>query len=302
MQELSREGIGGSEIAAACGFSRYTTRLGLWLRKTGRVEPFAGNVHTRLGQLCEARVRQLYANATGHDIVIPPRSEFHPEFPWARATPDGRRASDPLHLVQIKTVGYYVGRRWRYELPVEVLAQCQWEMFVTGAHTNDLAVLVGSDELEWERFILGELTDPQEVFDRSLLEVFPIARSEPDIEILRRGAIEFLDLVERDHEPPMDASAEATAYLNRRAAKEGITLTLDHEEVATRIEQWRQAHAAARAAQAELDQAKNLIRQCMGGFGANRILTPDGPAMWIARKGGGAQLRPPPGWSAAGED
>lgn len=293
-QELSRVGIGGSEIAAANGFSRYLSRYGLWLVKTGRSAPFAGNVHTRLGQLCEPRARQLYANATGHDVAIPPASVFHPDHAWARATPDGHRVDDPLHLVQIKCVGYYVGRRWRYELPVEVLAQCQWEMFVTGAHTNDLAVLVGSDELEWERFLLGELTDPQEVFERAMLEVFTLYRSEADIDVLRRGALEFLELVERDEQPAIDHSPECTAFQNRRATKSGVTL--DYLDAAELVERWQAADRAARLAKTELDTTKNLIRERMGSAGANRIDTPAGPVMWIARKGGSAQLRPPPGW------
>ena len=68
-QALSRFGVGASEIAAACGISRYRTRFGLWLEKTGRAPGFAGNVHTRLGQLCEPRARQLYADATGQDVL-----------------------------------------------------------------------------------------------------------------------------------------------------------------------------------------------------------------------------------------
>lgn len=294
MQELSRVGVGGSEIAAANGFSRYLSRYGLWLVKTGRSAPFAGNVHTRLGQLCEPRARQLYATATGHDIAIPPCSVFHPELAWARATPDGHRVDDPKHLVQIKCVGYYVGRRWRYELPVEVLAQCQWEMFVTGAHTNDLAVLVGSDELDWERFVLGDVADPQEIFEHAMLEIFTIHRSDQDIEVLRAGALEFLGLVERDEQPPIDHSPECTAFQNRRASKSGITI--DYIDAAELVERWRVADAVARAATAELGVAKNLIRERMGIAGANRIDTPAGPVMWIARKGGSTQLRPPPGW------
>lgn len=301
-QELSRVGIGGSEIAAACGFSRYLTRYGLWLVKTGRARPFAGNVHTRLGLLCEPRARRLYADACGHDIVIPPRSVFHPEVPWARCTPDGYRVNDPGHLVQIKCVGYYVGRRWRYELPVEVLAQCQWEMFVTGGHTNDLAVLVGSDELEWERFLLGDIDDPQEVFDRAMLEVFTIHRSDDDIAVLRRGAEEFLRLVDADEQPPIDGSQEATAFLNRRANKSGVALEHDADPaISAALEQWRVVDAAAKRADRELGVLKNQIREAMGNAGANRINTPDGPVMWIARKDGSAQLRQPPGWAGTEE-
>ena len=70
--QIGREQL--AEIAAACGISRYRTRFGLWLEKTGRAPGFAGNVHTRLGQLCEPHIRQLYANARHDSIEIPPAS------------------------------------------------------------------------------------------------------------------------------------------------------------------------------------------------------------------------------------
>lgn len=293
-QELSRLGIGGSEIAAACGFSRYQSRFGLWLVKTGRSPGFAGNVHTRLGQLCEPRARQLYANATGEDVEIPPCSVFHPEIPWARCTPDGRRTSDPRYKVQIKCVGYFVGKRWRYEIPVEILAQCQWEMFVDDGHTNDLAVLMGSDELEWERFLLGDITDPQEVFNRASMEIFTIHRSDSDIATLLNGAREFMQYVDSDTQPPIDASPECMGYLGRKATRGGVTL--EYGSAADVVERWFDAHHAHKRAEIELALAKNLIRERMGAVGASRIETPAGPVLWTATRSGSTQLRPPSGW------
>lgn len=296
MQDRSNFGIGASEIAAANGISRYRSRYALWLEKTGRAPGFTGNVHTRLGQLCEPRARQLYADSTGHDVAIPPCSEFHPDIQWARCTPDGRLTSDSKHLVQIKCVGYFVGKRWRYEIPVEILAQCQWEMFVTGAHRDDLAVLVGSDELEWERFMLGELTDPREVFDRATLEIFPVYRSDSDIATLLEGARAFMALVERDEQPPIDDSPECARWLGRKALG-SAGVTLDYDAAADVIDAWAEAHQQKKAADKALDTVKNLVRERMGAAGAYRITTPAGPAIWTKRQDGGTQLRPPPGWS-----
>jgi putative phage-type endonuclease len=299
MQARSNAGIGASEIAAACGFSRYRSRYGLWLEKTGRAPGFAGNIHTRLGQLCEPRARQLYANATGEDVEIPPCSVFHPEIPWARCTPDGRWVSNPRVKVQIKCVGYFVGRRWRYELPVEVLAQCQWEMFVDDGDRNDLAVLIGSDELEWERFLLGEQVDPQEIFDRATLEVFTIHRNEADIATLLAGAREFMALVESDTQPPTDGSDECTRWLNRKAVKGGATM--DYLAAADLVEEWGRLHEQDKATTKALSRVKNLVRERMGAAGASRIETPAGPVLWTACRNGSTQLRSPAGWNAEEE-
>lgn len=295
-QIRSSRGIGASEIAAACGISRYRTPLGLWLEKTGRAPTFAGNVHTRLGQLCEPRARQLYADATGRDVEIPTHSVFHPEIPWARCTPDGRWVDDPGVKVQIKCVGYFVGRRWRYQIPLEIEAQCQWELFVDGGHRNDLAVLVGSDELEWERFLLGEITDPAAVFDAARLEIYTIQRDDDAIAALFAGAEKLWRMIESDTQPEIDASPECARWLTGRRGPTS-ELALEYADHMDLVDEWRAAHEAKRTADDRLDLVKNRIRELLATAEASRIATPDGPAIWTRTANGGGQLRTPPGWN-----
>ena len=296
-QQLSNVGIGGSEIAAACGFSRYRSRFGLWLEKTGRAPAFAGNIHTRLGQLCEPRARQLYADATGEDVEIPPCSVFHPEIPWARCTPDGRWVSDRRVKVQIKCVGHFVGARWRYEIPVEVEAQCQWEMLVDDGDRNDLAVLVGTDEIAWERFVLGALTDPAQVFSSMTLDVHTLWRSDGDIQRLRDGALAFMQLVWSDTQPPIDDSDECAAFLNGKARKCAAAIPHDiDEDTAAAVAAFRAGYIGDRDAKTALDLAKNLTRAAMATHGANRIDTPDGPVLWTVDRNGKTSLRAPLAW------
>jgi putative phage-type endonuclease len=303
-QALSHVGIGASEIASACGISRYRSRFGLWLEKTGRRPPFAGNVNTRLGQLLEPRARQLYANATGLDVCIPPASMFHPTVSWARATPDGivmpRETS--RHGMQIKCVGYFIGKRMRYELPLEYEAQVQWEMFVADLDRVDLAVLVGSDELEWERFMLGELTDPAELFARTTLDIHTIYRSEPAIASLLAGGRAFLDLVESDTQPPVDESPDATHYYNDRARTNRPTVIIDEADVGDRVSEYRAAYLADKAADRAIDLAKNRIREAMDAAGANRITTTDGPIDLRIAKNGTVSLHAPRAWSSNPEE
>ena len=298
MQSLSRHGIGGSEIAAAVGISRYKSQFALWLEKTGKSPPLSGNVCTRLGQLCEPRARQLYADATGHAVITPPCSIFHERFPWARATPDGVVENDPRHLVQIKCVGYYVGRRWKYDgLPIEIEAQCQWEMLVTGADRNDLCAIVGSDELAWERLILGDEIDPARVFDSATLQITTIHRNEYDISILLDRAQQFWRYVETDTQPPIDSSVECTKWLNRKRPKASVTVSSDDPEIAAYVDEFRVAYKCGSENERRLDLAKNRVRQLLADVGANRIDTPDGPITWIEKSNGSHQLRAPSSWS-----
>lgn len=299
IQSRSNLGIGASEIAAACGISRYRSRYGLWLEKTGRAPAFAGNVATRLGQLLEPRARQLYADATGYSVWTPPSSMFHPDHPWARATPDGvvEPRESSRHLVQIKAVGYFVGRRMRYELPIEYEAQVQWEMFVAGADRNDLAVLVGSDDLEWERVILGD-AEPGDIFARATLDVHTVHRSEAAIASLLDGAREFMGLVTSDTQPPVDGSDSTTAALNDRIRSSRPTLALSVDDAHQEVAELRSAVALARTSADRAALAKNRIRDVMLTAGANRIATDDGPIDLRTDRRGVVSLHLPRAWGA----
>jgi putative phage-type endonuclease len=296
MQALSRFGVGASEIAAACGISRYRTRFGLWLEKTGRAPGFAGNVHTRLGQLCEPHIRQLYANARHDSIEIPPASMFHPEHPWARCTPDGIVLPHRTRLLQIKAMGYFTGRRLRFDgPPVEIEAQCQWEMFVTGAEEVDLAVLIGSDRLEWERFIVGEAVDAADLFAGAEFDVFPIRRDDAAIRALFDAGRKFWAMVEADEQPEIDHSDACRDFLVERAARTGVTIS--DAEVPAEVAAVRAAVVAAKAAEIEAARAKNAIRHAMTSRGADRIMTDDGPLMLLVDKNQKKSLRLPARWT-----
>lgn len=295
MQHLSKIGIGASEIAAACGISRYRSRFGLWLEKTGRAPAFSGNVHTRLGQLCEPRARQLYANLTGHDVSIPPCSIFHPDHAWARCTPDGEVMPLPSrHGLEIKCVGYFVGRRFKYEIPIEYEAQCQWGAFVAGWDRIDLAALVGADDLAWERFILGDVTDPSIVFGSASLEVYTLSRSESAISALFNGAQEFLELVHSDTQPPVDDSHECGTWLKSRIAPSKIEI--DGGEIGLIVDEFRAAWLGGRAAIKALALAKNRVLEAMANAGANRITTSDGPIDLRIDRNKKASLLAPRSW------
>ncbi len=303
-QVLSNVGIGASEIAAACGISRYRSRYGLWLEKTGRAPAFAGNVNTRLGLLLEPRARQLYADATGHSVWTPPCSMFHPSIAWARATPDGivEPRATSRHGLQIKCVGYFIGKRMRYELPLEYEAQCQWEMFVADLDRVDLAVLVGSDELEWERFVLGETSDPAEIVARATLDVHTLYRSESAIAALAAGGAEFMAMVVDDRQPAVDGSDDAAARLNDRIRSSRPTLALTQEDAHQEVSALRDATIANRDATAALALARNRIRDVMIVAGANRITTDDGPIDLRIDKRGTVSLHTPRAWLAATEE
>lgn len=295
-QVIHAHGIGASEIAAACGISRYRSPFALWLEKTGRRPAFAGNLHTRLGQLCEPHARQLYANATGYDVEIPRESVYHPTVTWARCTPDGLIVPRATRRgMQIKCVGYFVGRRFKYEIPIEYEAQVQWEMFVCDLDRVDLVVLVGSDELLWERFILGDAVEPRDIFAASMLEIFTVYRSDAAISSLHTRAAAFWSLVESDTQPPIDGSPEAADYFNGKARKDGVEIS--ELACADEVAAYRAAFTAEKLGTEGLAVAKNRIRAAMTSAGANRITTDDGPIDLRIDRRGVVSLHAPKAWA-----
>ena len=102
-------------------------------------------------------------------------------------------------------------------------------------------------------------------------------------------------LVETDTQPPIDASAECTAWLNRRAGGR-VELNYADPEVITACDEYRDAYVENRAITKRLDLAKNRIRDLMGAAKANRIQTPSGAIQWIAKRDGSTQLRAPDAW------
>lgn len=299
-QVLSNVGIGGSEIAAANGMHRFKTRFDLWLEKTGRKPPFNGNVYTRMGHLFEPYAQQKYANKTGCDLITPAESMFHPTIPWARATPDGWRANDEGHKAQIKCIGFFIGKDWKREIPIEIEAQLQWELFVAGGHTNDLAILSGTDDILWERFLFGDIEDPHEILDSMKFEIVPVPRNDTDIATLLDGARRFMEMVERDIQPPADHSKACAGYMNgRRGAftndkgKEAL-VQLEYDAYAPIVDELAIAHSDKKKAERRYDTAANAAREAMAIAGANRIKTDDGPIVWSTDK----KLLVPRAWSS----
>ena len=53
-----RKGVGGSDSAAVCGLSRYSSPLEVWLQKTGRKPATPDNEAMQWGRLLEPIVRE----------------------------------------------------------------------------------------------------------------------------------------------------------------------------------------------------------------------------------------------------
>lgn len=271
-QELSREGIGGSEIAAALGLSPYQSPLEVWITKTAVAEedtPAAVEEHAEAkewGSTVEPALRRWYERRAGVPIWCPPRSLFHPTIPWMRATPDGIAISGPpappsgmaLFLVnepqrdlwdhgfEAKNTNWRQAHRWGEpgsdDVPLEHILQCQQGMCVTGLASWRVVATVGGQPPA----------------------VYRIARDDELIEQMVVGGTAFWQYVVTKTPPPIDASPAWATYLAKRypfAIERPAEATAHQEQLAARLRDVRQRQNAFAEIRGQLE---NELKAAIG--------------------------------------
>ena len=100
--------IGGSDIAAIMGQSRWKTPYRLWAEKTGKIEmPDLSNVESvEMGTRLEQFVADLFSEKTGKTVRKAPKSYSHPDYPYLVAHVD-RLITGTDELLECKTCSAY---------------------------------------------------------------------------------------------------------------------------------------------------------------------------------------------------
>ena len=146
--KMREDGIGASEVAAVIGLSPWDSPFSLWLKKTGQVPPTEETVAMHLGHLLEPVIAQLWEEETGWKVIKSSAKDIiyqDPEHPWRKVTPDrlaqevnpktGRKSKC---LLEFKSTSQDFDPE---DLPPYYVAQCQYQMHVTGIHVDYLCWL-----------------------------------------------------------------------------------------------------------------------------------------------------------------
>ena len=142
------DGIGASEVAAILGLSPWDTPFSLWLKKTHQAEPEPENFAMRRGHYLEDAVVQWWQDETGEKVIKASAADIiyvHPEHSFMRVTPD-RIVRGRKKMLEVKSTAGYMGD----EIPDYYLAQCMYQMYVTGIHDEELIYIQG--DLTFGRF------------------------------------------------------------------------------------------------------------------------------------------------------
>jgi len=189
---LRADGITATEVSVIAGLNPYKTPYQLWAEKLRKFQPDPAGPAAVRGILLENAVAEFYEMETGRQTRRSNGIVRLKHLPWVMASLD-RTIVGEDGLVEIKTS---TSPRWSlHPVPPEVVAQVQWQMFVTNAPWCDVAVLLGG-------------------------LVFRIERVKPDAAYqaqLYRKAEEFRELLATKTPPPLqgedsDALASVTPW------------------------------------------------------------------------------------------
>jgi putative phage-type endonuclease len=145
--------IGGSDIGAILGLSRFKTPLEVWMEKTGKETKKVDSLPLRFGSFAEDFVAREYSRATCFELLHDESIYLHPEHAFMSAHIDRfvlEVGSSPTRILECKTANPFSSGEWGEigsdEVPMSYLCQCIWYMAITGIDKTDLAVLFGNSD------------------------------------------------------------------------------------------------------------------------------------------------------------
>jgi putative phage-type endonuclease len=143
--EWRRAGIGGSDIGALLGLSKWASPFSLWADKVGLIPPSETTERQQIGKDAEPFLADVFHRRTGLYVAGEQMWCQHPLHPWARCTLDGLvydgPAGEPGEMdAAIGTVQFKTDARFGWGnigdpingIPAAIEAQVQWELGVTG--------------------------------------------------------------------------------------------------------------------------------------------------------------------------
>ena len=200
--EARRKGIGASDAASIMGCG-YGSPLKVWLSKVHpeMLEEEDNRELLEFGLDVEPAIARAYERTTGRKIRPYMSGEngiaVHPQYPEIICTPD-RIEADGTRLVQLKWESRFAekfGDPGTDQVPDAYLIQCAHEMAVVGCEFEDIATMHAGPPVL----------------------IYPLRR-DPELEKIVIDACRafWADYVITKREPPIDASRDWAAYIEKK--------------------------------------------------------------------------------------
>lgn len=164
-----KQGIGGSDAGAICGFNPYRTAMQVYYDKTSDEIEEADNEAMRQGRELEEYVAKRFMEATGKKVRRANAMFYDEKNPFMFADVDRMIVGENAGL-ECKTASPYVSEQWEDDkIPVSYQMQCYHYMSVCNADAWYLAVLIYGRafrfyKLERDEEIIANLIQVEQYF------------------------------------------------------------------------------------------------------------------------------------------
>lgn len=241
-----RSHIGASDVAAVLGISPWASPWSLWAEKCSLVPEQEANEVMTAGRWFELSIGPWFAHETGLYVVGEQAVIEAADDPLAGCTLDGGVTETPDALLEDALGGVEMksdgpGRRWA-QIPAHYQAQGQWQMYVTG----------------WERVWFAVLTGRR-------LDVHELERDDSDILFIKSRVDRFWsEFVVAGMPPPTDGHDATLRAIAEVYPTHTPELSVELDDLADVLDQWREAKTAKSAAEKLEKEAKAAIQAALG--------------------------------------
>ena len=263
--------LGGSDIAAILGVSKYRSAMEVWLEKTRKHLSTKDSFALRFGSFAESFIADEYAKQTGEALASHSEGIAHPQYSFCVGHIDRfvlREKEAPLFfgdgslnakkLLECKTANHYSQHDWGEAgtdaIPLPYLCQCLWYLGITNLSEMDVAVLLGGSDLR----------------------IYTISR-DPDLEtLIFQKAIYFWQAHVLKDIPPKPQSVEDCQALFQRASA-GKTIEANADTIAL-IAQLKTVESQAKVDDEQIEAIKQALMERMADaeiltYGGKPIIT-----------------------------
>ena len=259
--------IGGSDIGAILGLSRFKTPLDVWMEKTGKQTKKLDSLPLRFGSFAEGFVASEYSRATGFELMHDESIYLHPQHSFMSAHIDrfvlDGGASAPSRILECKTANPFSSSDWGEagsdQVPMSYLCQCIWYMAITGIDKTDLAVLFGNSDFR----------------------IYEIARDQGLEELVIAKATSFWnECVLKDIPPPAQSEADCQTLFSKGDPAKSIEAKQETLELTQRLQ------LLNREIDVREEELSTIKQSIMSQMGEAELLTYQGRtlASWKAPK------------------
>jgi len=243
-----RKGIGGSDIAAICGISKWKRPIHVYLDKIGELPESELGEPAEWGTRLEPLIADKFSSEHPEWAVIKKDMIYsHPRYDWALGNID-RMLICPHRgrgILEIKTANEYLLKDWNDgNIPDYYYVQLQWYLFITGLDWGYFATLIGGNKYR----------------------EYEVHRDDDMIEQMLRLAGDFWD----NHVlackcPPVDGSDASTNLLNTWYPRATQTAPIELEG-AEMAESYLSMKQQLKSLEEELSEVENHFKSMLGNY------------------------------------